>query len=119
MLLTLLLQVDTQAPDVNPFLGFLLLLAAGFFYFLPAVVARKHRQASAIFLLNLFTGWTLIGWLAALIWAMTAPSRPVVVHHPVSPRPSVADELQKLQALRDGGTITAAEFDQQKARLLA
>ena len=32
---------------------------------------------------------------------------------------STADELEKLAALRDNGTITAAEFDAQKARLLA
>jgi type VI protein secretion system component VasK len=31
---------------------------------------------------------------------------------------STADELTKLAALRDSGTITADEFEQQKARLL-
>jgi type VI protein secretion system component VasK len=31
---------------------------------------------------------------------------------------STADELTKLAALRDSGTITAAEFEQQKAKLL-
>jgi type VI protein secretion system component VasK len=32
---------------------------------------------------------------------------------------SAADELTKLAALRDAGTITAEEFDQQKAKLLS
>jgi hypothetical protein len=32
---------------------------------------------------------------------------------------SPADELQKLAALRDQGVITAAEFDAQKAKILA
>jgi type VI protein secretion system component VasK len=32
---------------------------------------------------------------------------------------STADELTKLAALRDAGTITAEEFDQQKAKLLS
>jgi ABC-type multidrug transport system fused ATPase/permease subunit len=32
--------------------------------------------------------------------------------------PSTAEELEKLAALRDAGTITAAEFDAQKAKLL-
>ena len=32
---------------------------------------------------------------------------------------SAADELSKLAALRDAGTITAEEFDAQKAKLLA
>ena len=43
-------------------------------YFLPAIVAssRKHPQTVAIFLLNLLLGWTLLGWVAALVWSATA-----------------------------------------------
>lgn len=33
--------------------------------------------------------------------------------------PSTAEELEKLARLRDGGTITDAEFEAQKAKLLA
>jgi hypothetical protein len=42
-------------------------------YFLPTIVAlsRGHLSALAIFLLDLFLGWTLIGWLVALIWSCT------------------------------------------------
>lgn len=41
------------------------------FYFLPAIVAgnSKHPQKDAITVLNLFLGWTLLGWVIALIWA--------------------------------------------------
>lgn len=41
------------------------------FYFLPLFVAviKNKRNMLAISMLNLFAGWTLIGWLAALIWA--------------------------------------------------
>jgi type VI protein secretion system component VasK len=35
-----------------------------------------------------------------------------------TPGTSAADELTKLAALRDSGTITADEFEQQKAKLL-
>jgi hypothetical protein len=51
------------------------------FAFLPAVIAicRKHHQALAIALLNLFLGWTLLGWVAALIWAVTNPAAPQTV----------------------------------------
>ena len=38
-------------------------------YFLPAFVARHKRNAKAILVLNLFLGWTLIGWVIALVWA--------------------------------------------------
>lgn len=39
------------------------------FYFLPAIVGRRKRNAGAIFLLNLLLGWTMIGWIVALVWA--------------------------------------------------
>jgi hypothetical protein len=40
-------------------------------YFLPSTiaVARRHRNGSAVFLLNLLAGWTIIGWVISLIWA--------------------------------------------------
>ncbi len=41
-------------------------------YFLPFIVAiaRKHLDSTAIFVLNLFLGWTFIGCVIALIWAV-------------------------------------------------
>jgi hypothetical protein len=46
-------------------------------YGLPALVAvyRRHRRAEAIAMLNLFLGWTVVGWLAALVWAFRSRSR--------------------------------------------
>jgi hypothetical protein len=40
-------------------------------YFLPSIIAlaRGKRDILAIFLLNLFLGWSVIGWVVALIWA--------------------------------------------------
>ena len=51
------------------FLGFGLVL-----YFLPTIVASKrgHPPQNAIGLLNLFLGWTFIGWIIAVIWCATA-----------------------------------------------
>ena len=39
-------------------------------YFLPSIVAaaRKHRNNTAIFFLNLLLGWSVIGWVGALVW---------------------------------------------------
>ncbi len=39
-------------------------------YFAPAIVGWNRRHHSAIFATNLLLGWTLIGWAAALIWAL-------------------------------------------------
>jgi T4 superinfection immunity protein len=40
-------------------------------YFLPSIIAllRNKRDTLAIFLLNLFLGWSVIGWIVALVWA--------------------------------------------------
>ena len=49
-----------------PFFGF------GFvMYFLPSLIAlaRNKRDITSIFLLNLFLGWSVIGWVIALVWA--------------------------------------------------
>ena len=46
-------------------------------YLLPTIVAaaRDHRNTFAIFMLNLLLGWSLIGWVAAMVWACTADRR--------------------------------------------
>ncbi len=50
-------------------IGFIITLAL---YFLPTIVAavRHHRNVVGILLLNFFLGWSFIGWVAALIWAV-------------------------------------------------
>jgi len=42
-------------------------------YTLPWLVAhwREHKNTAAIAVLNILTGWTFIGWVAALVWAFT------------------------------------------------
>lgn len=45
--------------------------AFGALYFTPSIIAFYRAKPSrfSIALLNLLTGWTTIGWLAAFIWA--------------------------------------------------
>jgi hypothetical protein len=52
----------------------LFLIALVVIYFAPTIVAclRKHNNDSAILVLNFFLGWTLIGWVLALVWAFTS-----------------------------------------------
>ena len=51
--------------------GIALLLILAALYFLPGVVAsyRNHPSMGGIWILNIFLGWTALGWLIALIWA--------------------------------------------------
>jgi len=53
----------------------LALLLVGLVYFVPTFVAYKGQKQNraAILVLNVFLGWTLLGWVGALIWAMVSP----------------------------------------------
>jgi hypothetical protein len=63
----------------------LLLLSA--LYFLPAILGRDKADSTGIFLLNLFLGWTVVGWFAALFWAC-ASDRPAPLRYvPVAAGP--------------------------------
>jgi hypothetical protein len=48
-----------------------LLIVFAFIYFLPTYVAwmRFARGFWGVFVLNLFLGWTFVGWVVALAWA--------------------------------------------------
>jgi hypothetical protein len=48
------------------------------FYLVPTFIAsvRGHRNAGAIFILNLLAGWTFVGWIVAMVWAFTADVTP-------------------------------------------
>lgn len=43
-------------------------------YFIPIIIAyvRRHNNFTAICLLTIFTGWTFLGWLASLLWALNS-----------------------------------------------
>ena len=50
---------------------------AGCLYFAPTLVAwrRGHRDVLAIGALNLFLGWSFVGWVIALVWSLRASDR--------------------------------------------
>lgn len=56
---------------MEPGAAFILLILAAAVYFLPWLVAwsKRHPNTGAIFALNLLLGWTLLGWIIALVWA--------------------------------------------------
>ena len=57
--------------------GVAILILLVVFHFLPTMIAllRGHHNGFAIFLTNLLLGWTVIGWIVALIWSCTAAER--------------------------------------------
>ena len=52
--------------------GAVLLAVGVLIYFLPTIVAamRKAARIGAVFTVNLLLGWTLLGWLVALVMAV-------------------------------------------------
>ena len=51
--------------------AFLIVLILLLLHFLPAILAhvRRHRQSAAITLINLFLGWTGLGWVLVFFWS--------------------------------------------------
>ena len=50
----------------------LLILPSLAVYFVPTIVAivRHARNVLGIVLLNIFGGWTFVGWIIALVWSI-------------------------------------------------
>lgn len=59
-------------------------------YFLPSILAaaRQTHNATGIFLLNLFLGWTGIGWLIAFILALCSSPWPAYYSYYYPPPPA-------------------------------
>ncbi|MGA7622746.1 MAG: superinfection immunity protein [Candidatus Acidiferrales bacterium] len=51
------------------------LVCALLLYFLPAIVAHSKPDSAGVFIVNLLFGWTVIGWLIALVWACASEPR--------------------------------------------
>jgi hypothetical protein len=43
-------------------------------YFLPSCLSHDSKNFAQILALNLLLGWTIIGWIVALIWSL-APKK--------------------------------------------
>ena len=87
----LLLLVGLARHDENllapvNFFMFLLMIAV---YLLPSVLAfyRQCESLHWIILINVFLGWTIFGWIAALGWASGGRTRPLppAGHPPTHP----------------------------------
>jgi hypothetical protein len=50
-------------------------------YFMPIIIAllRGRHRAGSVAMVNVFLGWTVIGWLLALVWASSS-DKPRIEH---------------------------------------
>jgi len=73
--------VPPQAVPAFKNLALMLAVLIGAFavYLTPTWIARRrgHPSRTAIFALNLLLGWTFLGWVGSLIWALSSPTRVV------------------------------------------
>jgi len=63
-----------EDPPLAGVIGVIFLVSC---YFMPTIVAlvRDKRGAGSVALVNLFLGWTMIGWLLAFVWASSGKTR--------------------------------------------
>jgi hypothetical protein len=61
------------------FIFFTILLFLGAIFFLPSIIAfnREHRNRWVILVINIVFGFTLLGWLVALIWSLNKIDSPL------------------------------------------
>ena len=71
--------MESFAYGIGNLIGFQLILGFMFgIYLAPSIIAvvRGHPRWPWIGFLNFVTGWTVAGWIAALVWSVTAIREP-------------------------------------------
>ena len=59
----------------NIFVLVIVIILGIIFYFIPAIIGSDKKQSTGIFLLNLFLGWTVLGWVGSLVWSVSSPKK--------------------------------------------
>jgi hypothetical protein len=72
---------DVAAGGVLSVLILAAIIFSTLLYFVPTVIAFVKNKANkvAILVLNIFLGWSLIGWVVALVWAVSEEPKQVVL----------------------------------------
>lgn len=100
--------------------SYILMLAAScVIYFLPMMIAfyRRHENYTAIFLINLLLGWTVVAWVACFVWAFIS-RKTSYDQNPQASDGNKYDALEKISELKNSGALTPEEFDREKRRIL-
>jgi hypothetical protein len=74
--------MESFVDGICNLIGFYLVLCSILgIYIAPLVIAmvRDHHRLPWIGLLNLAAGWTVAGWIAALVWSLTAIGQPAAI----------------------------------------
>ena len=113
----------------------LLLLIAVPFYVLPTIIAlhRRNTDKKAIIVLNLLSGWTMVGWIITFIWACSPKKNRLIplvatnnhyterdekIEFPAQSLHNKLDSLRRLQDLLDSEALTPEQYEAEKAKVL-
>lgn len=110
-----------QSLAIKTSILMLLILAVSIgVYLIPTFVAckKKHPYTVGIVLIDIFLGWSLIGWVGALVWACCVPNQKQSVVVREVNQTNRYDDIKKLQELKESGAITEDEFNFEKAKIL-
>ena len=87
-------------------------------YMLPYILSRGKSFSGSVFWFNFLLGWTFIGWIIALVWAVSEDKNdPQLKNKPISENSITA--IEALGQLRTQGYISVSQYNQQKQNLLA
>ncbi|NPD85344.1 superinfection immunity protein [Lentimicrobium sp. L6] len=104
------------------------------FYFIPIIIGLQKVHAKSILIINLLLGWTLLGWIGALIWAINSPEKNAPMQDPIiqpqqeslskkekanseSSNNILINDINKLVNLKEKGVLSEDEFQLAKKRL--
>ena len=115
------------------------LIISAIIYFFPTMLSLfRGNKFWPVFVMNLFLGWTFIGWVWALVWAVSPKRREqIVVNNHVAnetARPDIQqrqamvveqtdkttllNQLEQLHSLKEKSVITDDIYEQQKTEIL-
>ncbi|HXU27378.1 MAG TPA: SHOCT domain-containing protein [Bacteroidia bacterium] len=86
-------------------------------YMLPYIISRGKSFSSSVFWFNLLLGWTFIGWIIALVWAVSEDGDSSQLKNQPISNDSIS-AIEALGQLRAQGYISISEYTQQKQNLL-
>lgn len=87
-----------QYSDLNAFgklVAMSFFITAPVLYFMPTIEAnlRNKKNIQSIALVNIFLGWTLVGWIVSLIWAINEDAPAVSQSTPSQPAVSTSTRI--------------------------
>ena len=110
--------------DMKIIFAIIILIILMAIYFLPTSIAssKKHKNTGAIAVINLFLGWTFLGWVTALAIAL---SHDDTKQEYLEKDDNSNDDfeyttelLENIKKLLDNDLITEEEYDKKRIDIL-